>query len=80
MIGKIGIAPCGHVGEHIIGTFVRCLELGCDGTPPAPRVFARRSNPDTDDAGPCPFCKSANSEPFSIQGFKAHCWDCGGCW
>lgn len=29
MIGKVGIAPCGHPGEHIVSTFVICLE-GCD--------------------------------------------------
>lgn len=28
--GKITHAPCGHVGEHVIGNFIRCLE-GCDG-------------------------------------------------
>lgn len=29
MIGKLDRAPCGHMGEHIIGNYVRC-SLGCD--------------------------------------------------
>lgn len=29
-------APCGHLGEPIVGTFVRCLTRGCDGLAPQP--------------------------------------------
>lgn len=29
MIGKPGVAPCGHAGEHIVSTYVQCL-IGCD--------------------------------------------------
>lgn len=29
MYGKAAIAPCGHAGETIIGTYVKCLK-GCD--------------------------------------------------
>lgn len=28
--GKVSVAPCGHTGEVIIGTYVRCL-AGCEG-------------------------------------------------
>lgn len=30
MNGRISVAPCGHTGETIIGTYVKCL-VGCDG-------------------------------------------------
>lgn len=29
MLGKRGVAPCGHEGEHIIANYVKCLR-GCD--------------------------------------------------
>lgn len=35
MDGKPGKAPCGHVGEHVIGNYVRCL-IGCDDKRGAP--------------------------------------------
>lgn len=28
-VGKLGTAPCGHVGEHVTPAFVTCLD-GCD--------------------------------------------------
>lgn len=34
-IGRISVAPCGHKGEMIIGTYVKCL-AGCDSNTPAP--------------------------------------------
>lgn len=35
-IGKVSVAPCGHKGETIIGTYVKCL-VGCDSqAKPAP--------------------------------------------
>lgn len=34
IIGKISVAPCGHKGEAIIGTYVKCL-AGCDSNAPA---------------------------------------------
>lgn len=37
-----GIAPCGHRGETIIGTFVRCLE-GCDDNKPKAATAAPTS-------------------------------------
>ncbi len=30
MSGRISVAPCGHTGEVIIGTYIKCL-LGCEG-------------------------------------------------
>lgn len=37
--GKMGTAPCGHVGEHLSMSYVRCLE-GCEG-PADPTVVAQ---------------------------------------
>lgn len=34
--GRVSVAPCGHTGETIIGTYVRCLQ-GCEGTPVLPK-------------------------------------------
>ena len=33
MSGRRDKAPCGHDGEYVIGTYVRCLTKGCDGQP-----------------------------------------------
>lgn len=30
MSGRIDVAPCGHTGEVIIGTYIKCLQ-GCEG-------------------------------------------------
>lgn len=35
--GKVAVAPCGHTGETIIGTYVRCL-AGCEG----PKLISKR--------------------------------------
>lgn len=36
--GKQQKAPCGHPGETVIGTYVRCLH-GCDGEAAAPHYI-----------------------------------------
>ncbi len=85
--GKRGVAPCGHDGEHVIGTYVRCLE-GCDdvlelelddvessdGVPSA--VDPERTKP------LCAHCQSADvaSYPgmYDQDGKQLwHCHDCG---
>lgn len=33
--GKLGVAPCNHLGEHIIGNYVRC-GAGCDSSDGVP--------------------------------------------
>lgn len=40
MSGRIAVAPCGHTGETIIGTYVKCL-VGCEG----PAVQNARGEP-----------------------------------
>lgn len=40
MSGRITLAPCGHTGETIIGTYVKCL-MGCEGAP----VMNKRATP-----------------------------------
>lgn len=47
MSGRITVAPCGHTGETIIGTYVKCL-MGCEGKP----VMTKRAEP-----GHVPNCK-----------------------
>lgn len=46
------VAPCGHPGEPIIGTYVKCLR-GCDGTR---KVAARCGEPGHVDACACRKC------------------------
>lgn len=75
--GKRGIAPCGHAGEHIVSTYVQCLQ-GCE--------FL------SDDAPPvefCPYCgKGAIDLDYSLDPdylfwnpgtvqFNRRCWECG---
>jgi hypothetical protein len=91
MAGKIGKAPCGHEGEHIIGTYVRCLK-GCDAVKrqtfdvqqrpipsPDPLDFSDLFDDWDNDKTPvyrwCPFCNSRDTEPF--QGALWHCKPCG---
>ncbi len=72
MNGRPAIAPCGHSGEVVIGGYVRCLTLGCDGI--------RRSAIST-----CPKCGSSKIEPFNLvrsmlgldDSERMHCIPCG---
>lgn len=52
MTGKIAVAPCGHNGETIIGTYVRCLQ-GCEGG----AKVARRGEPGHVDNCACKPCQ-----------------------
>jgi hypothetical protein len=36
IVGKTSVAPCGHTGEVIIGTYVKCSQ-GCEGPAVVPR-------------------------------------------
>lgn len=75
--GRKTEAPCGHMGEVVIGTYVQCLT--CDkGTVPehvdpelTPPMFVC-----------CPGCGSWNTEEFlSLKSVPDwHCWDCGRVW
>ncbi len=78
--GKPGLAPCGHVGVHVIGTYVQCT-AGCDRvTPPLGVDFAMVHR--------CPACKSINTEDWdlgvvfyaynpTVPVVDSHCIDCG---
>lgn len=46
------VAPCGHPGEAIIGTYVRCLQ-GCDG---GQKATSRRGEPGHVDSCACSKC------------------------
>jgi hypothetical protein len=50
-IGKIGVAPCGHRGEHLTTNYVQCLE-GCEENSddfPSFEVCSRCGSMDIDD-------------------------------
>lgn len=56
MIGRRGIAPCGHPGEHIVGNYVRC-DKGCDDAVPEHVDFERTNRELYDEDQwfqPCP--------------------------
>lgn len=84
MNGKLAIAPCGHIGEFVVGQFVQCLTKGCDGLPPGD--FS------DDDVTPtlnlfdifnCTKCQSTDTKPFPHASFSPglyHCIDCGNVW
>ncbi len=78
MSGRPGIAPCGHPGEYVIGTFVNCRVPGCDGLPPLEFDIEE----DTPVIGRCPKCGSLDTAPFHHPWFGAnsgnrHCRPCG---
>lgn len=54
--GKLAIAPCGHLGRHVFGTFVVCLS-GCDSCAPSRAT----------DEVKCPRCGSADVDDFSVD-------------
>lgn len=51
MHGRITLAPCGHTGETIIGSYVKCL-TGCDGKP----TMSARGEPGHVDRCVCVRC------------------------
>jgi hypothetical protein len=79
--GLRATAPCGHAGEVVIGTFIKCLTKGCDGVPKKPAAAA----PTIAKTHYCPSCRSLETERFLIDGSPLHvrdkdawhCWSCG---
>jgi hypothetical protein len=71
--GKIATAPCGHPGEIVVGTFVRCL-YGC--------------KDDSKVTPHCPKCFSTEIEPYewivdlwsNTKKRGMHCVPCGHVW
>lgn len=76
--GRIGVAPCGHRGEHVVGQYVQCLE-GCE-VPIEPEIET------------CPICGDDDVDldyelpaeylywnPTSIR-FNRRCNECGRVW
>ena len=63
MNGKPGVAPCGHQGEHVIGTYVQCKR--CD-TRKTPKIASAQYL--------CP--KGHRCEPVLLVD-KYFCWTCG---
>lgn len=69
MIGKRGVALCGHRGEHVTARFITCLE-GCDSAGAGP---ASDGVPETVEAEtthkiiamPCPSCNSDDTDYFT---------------
>ena len=53
-------APCGHLGEAVIGTYVQCLRCDKDAAPAA--VAPEKTEPMR--APQCPGCSSNNIERF----------------
>ncbi len=79
--GRKAIAPCGHPGECVIGTFVTC-DQGCDAVPRHvdPEETPRLTFVDLfdDDLLSCPKCFSEDVEPFPLNGQPLlHCVGCG---
>ena len=82
--GKIGIAPCGHQGEAVVGQYYHCLE-GCDD------VDFRIEIDTPVIVEQCPKCQSINTEPYGVDPLyylynpglaiiTCHCINCGACW
>lgn len=83
--GKRADAPCGHPGEHIIGTYVKCLQ-GCDTKDEVDWSSVTLKIPR------CMKCNSLNVEDFELDTLyyvfnpgstivvDTRCVDCGYCW
>jgi hypothetical protein len=72
---KVGLAPCGHTGRHVVGNYVQCPL--CD----AETVSAVPVEIDDDRVTNrvCAFCGSNAVETFDQWGpRRLHCLDCGG--
>lgn len=68
IIGKTSIAPCGHTGEHIIGTYVKCSQ-GCEG----PAIVPRRGEPghvENCACKPCQFRRNTKTIVLRDKGGK----------
>lgn len=79
MTGKAGVAPCGHVGVHIIGTYVQCPQ--CDrGAVPKP-VEPEKTEP-LYLGYECPNCHKCDTYRLKVvanAGVRRVWWKCRGC-
>lgn len=83
-IGRIGVAPCGHPGEAVIGQYYKCLK-GCDDVDFNIEEI-------TLDIPTCRWCGSRNIDhDFEVDPMyylfnpgaaiiDTRCIDCGKCW
>lgn len=63
--GRIVIADCGHQGEVVIGTFIRCLTKGCDGkAKPKSNAVPTPIDPEKTE----PLCRKCGSTNLVFQG------------
>lgn len=62
--GRRAIAPCGHLGETVIGTYVQCLS--CDNAA-APKAVIDRERTEPLWVPCCPGCKSYDIERFATD-------------
>lgn len=72
--GRIGLAPCGHLGRHVVGNYVQCPTCDREAVPVAVEVEI------TEPIFRCPRCTSSLVEPFTIASATWHCWNCGAVW
>lgn len=94
--GKIGEAPCGHPGVHVIGNYIQCL-YGCDAFLTLADAAAREPAKTDHDPGDSdefedeprtqPICKSCGSGNVSTYPKMHatgddlhHCEDCHHSW
>lgn len=61
IIGKTAIAPCGHTGEVIVGTYVKCSQ-GCEG----PAIIPNRGEPGHVINCACKPCKIRRKTAFIV--------------
>jgi hypothetical protein len=76
--GRPSVAPCGHRGEIVIGTFSRCIE-GCrdDAVPPH---IETESTDRIKASASCPYCGSREVRFFAHAFMSMDtmaCDDCG---
>jgi hypothetical protein len=87
--GKVGTAPCGHPGRHVIGTYVQCLH-GCDAPEPDDDDFGFLIDEEI-TAEHCMKCGSSDVEDFALDPVyyalnpgalivTGHCNQCGAVW
>lgn len=86
-IGRLGVAPCGHSGETIVGQYYRCL-AGCDASDPDAELELLIA-----PTCPNPMCGRADQVDleFEVDPLYYHynptarivdtrCLACGACW
>jgi hypothetical protein len=77
--GRPDIAPCGHKGQVVVGTYVECLE-GCNDAVPED-ITPEDTQPIKVKASDfCPFCGSVDIELYAhmyMPSDTLHCITCG---